>query len=187
MRDELKRLLAQEIGRGAIDWNDFARAALVELANIGDIDLPSEDLVACVVAELSNGVLSSAEDEAIARGVADLFRPIIAAQRARIAELEADAKQQQTNRDNWLNHVREQLGIPKSLGIVDFGKDQAKRIAAFELFMAADQPWSTVSAIERLIDGADHLLNDHDCDNESYESLIAARDVLRKRLDERRI
>lgn len=38
------------------------------------------------------------------------------------------------------------------------------------------------SAIERLCVGADHLLNDHNCDAHGYETLIAARDSAREML-----
>jgi hypothetical protein len=40
-----------------------------------------------------------------------------------------------------------------------------------------DQPWPLRDVLRRLVRGADHLLNDHNCDEQGHEELMAARDA----------
>ena len=46
-----------------------------------------------------------------------------------------------------------------------------------------DTPWPTALCLKRLVDAADHLLNDHDCDAHGWEGLALARDSARGRVD----
>ena len=139
MQNDLKKLFTQAVRDGSLDFSDLAMVVFRELARTGSDDIPDEERIARIVSDVSNGVLSSEENEAVARGVLDLFRPIIAAQRVRIAELET--------------------------------------------FMGSNDPWPTLDAVKRLVDAADHLLDDHSCDAHGYEGLMFARDAMRQRLE----
>jgi hypothetical protein len=55
-----------------------------------------------------------------------------------------------------------------------------KRVGELESIIGNDAPWPLRDALMRLADGADHLLNDHSCDQHGYEELCQARDSARK-------